>query len=174
MRHFRGSRGGRRRSIVPRGSTRSVKYIVNIAAASEPAGTNAHTIINTADNVTLGQVSTTDVGVPVGSRVTKIEIFMPKVNLGAATANFITWTLQRTNTGQSIVSPITSGGNPLRKNIMLTGMIGLGAGQNNSLHVSYKVPFKFQRCADGDVWSIVNDNGLVVSAQYQFIYKLWQ
>ncbi len=158
---------------MPRGSTRSAKYIVNIADASEAAGTTATTIINGADNVTLGQASVTDVGVPVGSKIARIEIFMPKVNL-AATANFVTWSIQRTVSGQSIISPILSGGNPLRKNILLTGMIGLGEGQNNSLHVKYNVPKSFQRIGDGDVWSIVNDNGGAVSTQYQFIYKVFQ
>jgi len=174
MRHFRGSRGTRRRSSVPRGMSRSAKYIVNIAGSSEAAGLQAHTMINGADNTTLGQASVTDVGVPVGSKVTKIEIFCPKVNLGAGTANFIVWNIQRTESGQSIVSPITAGGNPLRKNIMLTGMLGLGAGQNNNLHIKYNIPPKFQRIADGNVWSLVFDNGLAVSTQYQFIYKVWQ
>ncbi len=159
---------------MPRGMSRSAKYIVNIAGASESAGLVAHTIINGADNTTLGQASITDVGVPVGSKVTQIEIFMPKVNLGAGSANFVTWTIQRTESGQSIVSPITSGGNPLRKNIMLTGLVGHGAGQNSSLHIKFKVPPKFQRIADGNVWSIVNDNTAAISAQYQFIYKVWQ
>ncbi len=173
MPFHRGFRGSRRRSIVPRGSTRSAKYIVNIAVASEVAGTQAHTIINGADNTTLGQASTTDVGVPVGSKVARIEIFMPKVNL-AAVANIITWTIQRTESGQSVVSPISSGGNPLRKNILLTGMIALGEDQNNSLHVKYNVPKRYQRIADGNVWSLVMDNGNTTTTQYQFIYKVFQ
>ncbi len=173
MRHFRGSRGGRRRSI-PRSTIRSAKYIVNIAGSSEAAGTQAKTIALGTDNTTLGQTTTTDFNIPVGSKIAKIEIFSPKVNLGAATANFITWSLQHIRTGQSVTSPITSGGNPLRNNIMLTGMLGLGAGQNNNLHISYRIPPKMQRMADGDSWTLVMDNGLAVSTQYQFIYKVFQ
>jgi len=172
MRHFRSYRGSRRSSGRPRGSTRSAKYIVNQAGASEAAGTIAVSIAVGTDNTTLGQTGGTDIAVPVGAKITVIDMFMPKVNLGAATANFITWSLQRTRTGQAIIRPDTAGGSPLRNNILLTGVLGLGAGQNNSLHIRYKIPPKFQRVADGDVWNVVNRNDLVVSTQYLFIYKV--
>ncbi len=171
MRHFRGFRGSRRRSI-PRGSTRSAKYIVVGAPASEAAGLQAITMSNGTDNATLGQTGVTDVAVPVGAKITQFEIFMPKVNLGAGTANFVHWTIQRTLTGQSVVNPITAGGNPLRKNIILSGVIGMGEGQNNSTHIKFRVPPKMQRVGDGDVWNIVNNNLAAVSVVYYIIYKV--
>ncbi len=174
MPRFRSFRGSRRRSSVPRSVTRSVKYIVQQAGASEGAGTTAVTMVKGVDNATLGQSGIADADVPTGCKVAKIEIFMPKVNLGASTANFIHWSIQRTVTGQSIISPTGAPGNPLRKNIMLSGVLGLGAGQNNNLHISYKIPPKMQRIADGDVWQVVNNNGLAVSTVYQFIYKVFQ
>ena len=122
VRRFRGSRGGRRSSI-PRSTIRSAKYIVTVAAATEGAGLAAHTMALGTDNATLGQSGVTDNTVPVGAKITGFEIFMPKVNLGAATANFIHWTIQHTLTGQSVVNPLTPSGNPLRKNIMLTGVV---------------------------------------------------
>jgi len=157
----------------PRGSTRSVKYIVEVAGASESAGLTAHTICTGTDNATLGQTGVTDVAVPTGSKIVLFDIRMPKVNLGAATANFIHWSLQITKSGQSVVNPIGQSGNPLRTNVMLSGVLGLGAGQNNSLHIRYKVPKRFQRIKDGDVWNIVNNNGLAVSAIYEFVYKVF-
>ncbi len=157
----------------PRGSTRSAKYIVQVAAASEGAGLAAHTMCLGADNETLGQTSGLNAAVPVGCKIMLFDIRMPKVNLGAATANFIHWSIQLTRSGQAVVNPLSAAGNPLRKNIMLSGVLGLGAGQNNSLHIRYKVPKKFQRIADGDVWNIVNNNGLVVSAVYEFVYKVF-
>ncbi len=172
MRHFRGSRGSRRSSI-PRSTVRSAKYIVVQAGASEAAGLTATTICKGVDNATLGQSSVTDIDVPTGCKISKFEMWMPKVNLGAGTANFIDWTIQRTNTGQAVVNPVTAGGNPLRSNIMLSGVLGLGAGQNNQLHVSFKIPPKFQRIQDSQVWSVVNNNGLAVSTKYQFIYKVF-
>jgi len=172
MRHFRGFRGSRRRSI-PRSMTRSAKYIVVSGPVTAAAGIEAVTMFQGQDNTVLGQTGPTDAGVPVGAKISQIEIFMPKVNLGAGTANFIHWTIQRSLTGQSIVNPITASGNPLRKNILLSGVLGLGAGQNNSLHVKYKIPPKFQRIGDGDIWSIVNDNGLAVSVTYYIIYKVF-
>ncbi len=158
---------------MPRSTVRSAKYIVVEGPVSEAAGIIAVPFIKGVDNAALGQSGVTDFDVPVGAKVAKVEIFMPKVNLGSGTANFIHWTLQRTSTGQSVVNPITAGGSPLRTNIMLTGVLGLGAGQNNQLHVTFKIPPKYQRIADGQVWQIVHDNGLVVSATYMFIYKIF-
>ncbi len=172
MRHFRSFRGSRRRSGLPRGSTRSAKYIVIAGPVSEAAGTIAVSLVNGTDNASLGQTGGSDIAVPVGAKITSFDIFMPKVNLTGASANFITWTLQRTLTGQAIVNPLSAPGNPLRKNIMITGVVGLGTGQNNQIHIKFKVPPKFQRVGDGDVWNLVNDNNGVVSAYYYCIYKV--
>ncbi len=169
---FRSYRGSRRKSI-PRSTTRSSKYIVVVGPASEAAGLSAHTIMIGTDNATLGQTTVTDTAVPVGAKVSQIEIFMPKVNLGAGTANFTHWTIQRTLSGQSVINPITAGGSPLRKNIMLTGVIGMGEGQNNSTHIKFKIPAKMQRIGDGDIWNIVNNNLAAVSTVYYFIYKIF-
>ncbi len=158
----------------PRGSTRSVKYIVDIAGASEAAGFQAHTIALGTDNATLGQTGPTDVAVPTGSKIVLLDIRMPKVNLGAGTANFIHWALERTLAGQSLVNPSLMGGHSNRTSVLLSGVIGLGAGQNNSLHIRYKVPKKFQRVSEGLVWTIAFNNGLACSAIYQFMYKVFQ
>jgi len=171
MRHFRGYRGSRRSSI-PRSTVRSAKYIVVVASASEASGTNAVTMALGTDNATLGQTGVTDTAVPVGAKIASFEIFMPKVNL-AATANFITWTIQRTLSGQSVVNPLSAGGNAIRKNILLTGVVGLGEGQNNQLHVKFKIPKKYQRIGDGDVWNIITDNTSAVTTFYYIIYKIF-
>ena len=97
---------------------------------------------------------------------------MPKVNFVASAANFITWSIQRTLSGQSVVNPLLAGGNAIRKNIILTGVIAIGTGQNNQLHVRFKVPRRFQRIGDGDAWSIVTENNTAVSAFYYIIYKV--
>ncbi len=172
MPRFRSYRGSRRRSGIPRSTVRSNKYIVNIAAASEAAGVIAVTMALGTDNATLGQSSTIDTAVPVGAKISKIEIFMPKVNL-AATANFVHWSIQRTLSGQSVINPILAGGNSLRRNIMLQGVVGLGEGQNNQLHVTFKIPPKYQRIGDGDLWGLVHNNTGAVSTTYQFIYKIF-
>ncbi len=171
MPRFRSYRGSRRRSI-PRSTTRSAKYIVQVAAASEAAGTGAATIMTGNDNTVIGQTGPTDQLVPTGAKVSVIEIFMPKVNL-ATTANFIHWTLQRIVSGQAVINPLSAPGSPLRKNIMLSGVVGLGDRQNSNLHIRYKIPPKFQRIGDGDSWIIVNNNESAVSTVYQFIYKIF-
>ncbi len=168
----RGFRGSRRRNTGMRPIVRTAKYIVVSGPATEAAGINVVTLNAGTDNATLGQTGVTDVTVPVGARITKMEIFMPKVNLGAATANFITWSIQHINTGQSVVNPITAGGGPLRQNIVLTGVLGLGAGQNNSLHIKFRIPKRFQRIGDGQGFSIVTENFLAVSTFYYIIYKV--
>ncbi len=127
---------------------------------------------NGQDGTTLGQSGPTDINVPVGAKITSFEIFMPKVNLGAATANFITWTIQRLETGQSVIDPLVASGSPFRKNIMLSGVLGLGAGQNNNLHIKFRVPPKYQRMGDNVNWQIVSNNTLAVSAFYYIIYKV--
>ncbi len=172
MRHFRGYPASRRRSI-PRSTVRSAKYIVVEGPQSDSAGLKAVTMFKGVDNATLGQTSVVDVDVPVGAKIASVEIFMPKVNLGAATANFVVWTIQRTLSGQSVVNPLLAGGNPIRKNIILTGVLGLGTGQNNPLHIKFKIPKKFQRIGDGDVWSIVTDQTTAVSTIYYIIYKVF-
>ncbi len=172
MRHFRSFRGSRRRSI-PRSTIRSAKYIVVSGPVSESAGLIAVTMANGTDNATLGQTGPTDVAVPVGAKIASFDIWMPKVNLGSGTARFTHWTIQRTLSGQAVINPITASGSPLRKNIMLSGVIGMGAGQNGQIHIKFKVPPKMQRIGDGDIWNIVSDNSGVVSATYYIIYKVF-
>ncbi len=173
MRHFRGSRGFQR-SRLPKSIVRSVKYIVVSGPSTESSGIQAITMAKGVDNAVMGQTGVTDVSIPVGAKIAKIEIWMPKVNLGAGTANFIHWTIQRTLTGQSVVNPLTASGDPKRTNIMLTGVLGLGAGQNNQLHISFKIPPKMQRMQDDMQWVIVTDNGLATSATYYIVYKVFQ
>ena len=173
MPYRRGYRGSRRRSLrAP--ISRSVKYIVVEGPVSEAAGIIAVGIGKGVDSETLGQSGPTDIDIPVGSRIESMEIFMPKVNLGSATANFITWSIQHTRQGQSVVSPTSAAGSGNRRNIILTGVLGLGAGQNNQLHIKFRIPKQFQRLSKGDAWNIVNENGLVVSAFYYVIYKVLQ
>jgi len=157
----------------PRGSTRSAKYIVEVAEASEAVGLQAQTMAQGVDLLALGQTGTFANSVPVGSKIALFDIRMPKINL-ASTANFVHWSIQRTVSGQSLVNPSTAGGSPLRKNILLSGIVGLGEGQNNQLHIRYKVPKKFQRIGDGDVWSVVMNNGQITSTVYEFVYKVFQ
>ena len=152
---------------------RSVKYIVEVAAASESTGIQAATICTGVDNTTLGQTSVVDSDVPVGSKILVLDIRAPKVNLTAVAA-FTHWSLQRQRTGQSVVNPISAGGNALRTNIMLSGVIAFGADQNNQFHIRYKIPKRMQRIGDGDKWVMVMNNTAAISTIYEFVYKVFQ
>ncbi len=154
-------------------NTRSVKYIIVSGPATDAAGLVVVGIGKGVDNATLGQTSVTDIDIPTGSRIESMEIWMPKVNL-AGSANFITWTIQHLRQGQGVINPLTAGGSGNRRNIILTGIVGLGTTQNNNLHIKFRVPKQFQRVADGDSWQIATDNTSAVSALYYIIYKVLQ
>ncbi len=173
MRRFHSFRGSRRRSGLPRSTIRSAKYIVVSGPSSETSGIQAVTMATGTDNATLGQTFVTDATVPVGAKIASFEIFMPKVTLPAGSASFTVWTIQRTQSGQNIINPLVAGGSPLRKNILRTGVIGLGGSQNSQLHINYKVPQKYQRIGDGDAWQLVMDNSGTVQVKYYIIYKIF-
>ncbi len=154
-------------------STRGVKYIIVEGPQTDAAGLIVTPLAIGTDNATAGQTGVTDTAIPVGAKIVSMDIWMPKVNLGAASANFITWSIQHLQQGQGVVNPISAGGSPLRKNIVLSGVIGLGTGQNNNLHIKFKVPKRFQRMGDGDSWQLCVDNTSAVSTLYYIIYKIW-
>ncbi len=170
MRHFRSFRGSRRRSMQP--AIRTAKYIIVSGPSSAGAGIEAVTMAIGTDNATLGQTGVTDTAVPTGCKIESFEIFMPKSSVSADVADFVQWTIQKIDSGQSVVNPITAGGDPLRKNIMLSGSLVCGFAQNNGLHVKYRVPKGKQRMGDGQLWTLVNNNQRATQVHYYIIYKV--
>lgn len=157
----------------PRGASRSIKYIVDEPEASETAGLQSFTMVVGTDNATLGQTGATDTAIPVGS---KIKLFDIRAVFGNLTSinDFIYWSIERKASGQGTVNPKSPGGNPLRKNILLSGLFMVGKDQNRVLHVRYKVPKKYQRIADGDTWRLNYDLGVVTTTAKQVVYKVFQ
>ncbi len=153
--------------------SRSSKYIVDKAEASQSAGLINFTMVTGTDNASLGQSSAVDTAVPVGSKITLLDIRCVYGNL-VAINDFIYWSIQRKSSGQANLNPLSPGGNALRKNILLSGLFSVGKEQNFTQHIRYKIPKKFQRIADGDVWAFVTDNGAITTVANQVVYKVFQ
>ncbi len=157
---------------VPRGSTRSKKYQVVVAPASESAGKVNFEMAKAVDNAALGQTSVTDSVVPVGSKITELRIRWQ----GASLANVAVighWSLQHLAAGQATVDPKVAGGDPLFKNIMLSGMLSVGFNQNSGLNLVYKVPKKFWRLGDTESWQLVTNFNNVMTVSKEVIYKVF-
>ncbi len=172
MRHFRGSRGGRRGNM-PRNSTRSSKFIVDEASASETTGLQVFQMAIGEDNATLGQTSAVDTGVPTGSKITKLDIRCSYASL-VNVATFIHWAIELRLSGQASLNPLAQGGNPLRTIVMLSGIRSVGQNQNQDIHIVYKIPPKFQRMKDGAQWQWTTNNSQITTAVKQVVYKVYQ
>lgn len=157
----------------PKGSTRSSKYIVDQAEASEAVGQHSFTLALGTDNDSLGQSSATDSAVPTGSKIRLFDLRAVFGNL-VAINDFVYWCIQRRTSGQSVLNPVSPGGNPLRKNILLSGLFSVGKEQNKTLHIRYKVPKRYQRIADGDSWTFTYNLGQITTTAMQVVYKVFQ
>ncbi len=157
----------------PRGSTRSTKYIVLKAEASEATGIQSFLMTEGKDNTTLGQTSGVDNDVPVGSKIALLDLRAVFGNL-VAINDFIFWSIQLRHTGQANLDPLLQGGSPLRSTVMLSGLFSIGKEQNKTLHIRYKIPKSMQRVKDGDIWVFVTNNGAITTTAFQVVYKVFQ
>ncbi len=157
----------------PRGSTLSKKYIVDAAQASQSAGKADIIIARGLDNATLGQVSAVDEDVPVGARIKILDIRAGYQNLDEAAVVFIYWTIQRLRSQQTSVAPVSPGGNPNIRNIMLSGIRAVAPNQNTVINIRYKIPKGMQRMADLDQWMWTTEATNVTTRVAQFVYKVF-
>ncbi len=157
---------------VPKGSTLSKKYQVVVAPASESAGKIDFLMAQGFDDAVLGQATVTDSTVPVGAKVTELRIRWEGVSL-ANVAVIGHWSIQRVNASQGTVDPAVAGGDPLFRNIMLSGMKSVGLNQNSSLNIRYKIPKKFWRLGDTEKWYFVTNFNNVMTVSKEAIYKVF-
>ncbi len=158
---------------MPRTVVQSFKKVINQAPASITAGLQVIPISLGIDNVTVGQTSAIDVNVPTGAVIKYIEIQHALGNL-AATACFIHASIQQIHDGQSVVGPDVVGGNPRRNQVFHQALYQVGDAQSNTRVYRFKVPKKFQRVREGDVWQMVWRNSETVSSAAQVIYKFYR
>ncbi len=157
----------------PRGSTRSVKYVVDEAQGTSGVAKAVFILAVGVDNATLGQTGATDVSVPTGGKIKQINIMSCWGSI-TGVSTFLHWSIQRILSGQSSLDPTTVGGNPFRRNVMMQGMQCIGDKQNATVDIKYKIPKKFWRLADGDQWAFVTKSSTNVDTVKQAIYKIFE
>ncbi len=169
MRHFRGSRGGRRGSMRP--VIMTFKKVLDYAPASRTVDTvHQFNIAAGVDSVAAGQTTPTDVNVPTGSMVRFVEIQFSASNLVSQSEYF--WaTIQIKHTGQGVVSGRVVGGNPQRNQVFRQLQFQLGQNQSSNHVWKWKVPPKFQRLREGDVMVFTLESDVAHNSAVQIIYK---
>jgi len=145
-RHF--SRRMGRRSIRPIVTT--YKHIIQIAPASVSSGLNVNTLVTGIDAFS-GQTSVTDSGVETGRIIEKLDIQFTITNLVNVALNC--WvSIQHLRSGQSTIDPRATGGSPQRNQVHLQLLRNIGQSQNQTFHIKFRIPGKFQRVREGDLW----------------------
>jgi len=155
-----------------RGSTRSVKYVIDQAQTTSGVAKADFELTNGVDNATLGQTGVTDKAVPTGAKIKQLSIMSCWGSI-TGVSTFLHWSIQLVKTGQASVDPTAVGGNPLRTNVMMQGMVCIGDRQNSTVDVKYKIPQKFWRVADGTKWMFVTKSSTNVDTVKQCIYKVF-
>jgi len=156
----------------PRGSTRSSKYVVEKASASEGTGKIDFVMAKGVDNATLGQVSVVDVDVPTGGKIKLLDIRISYASL-TNVATFVHWTIQHLEAQQSSIDPLAVGGSSRRKNVMLSGIKSVGFNQNSDMHIRYKIPKSMWRMADDVQWLFVTNSTQVFTTVKEVVYKVF-
>ena len=165
----------RRRSTLPRARQviQSYKKVINHAPASRTTGKQAFGISTGVDSVAAGQTSATDTQVPTGSVIKFIEIQFSVSNL--VSVSMFQWiAIQQLRSGQSSIAPNVVGGDPQRNQVHFQKMIQVGKDQNSNMTIRFKVPKKFQRVREGDIWEFTTIADQVSSSAVQIIYKFYR
>ena len=165
-RHFR------RRSAM-RPVIQSYKMVIDYAPASQPIAKLDFPLSQGIDSVPAGQTGPGAVLVPTGSAIRYIEIKYAVVNL-ASTAAFLYTSIQRLHSGQTSIDPRVVGGDTQRNQVHLQLLRSIGEQQNNTLTIRFKIPAKFQRVRDGDIWQLVTYCTGVTSQAVQVNYKFYR
>ncbi len=155
-----------------RGSTRSVKYVIDEPQATSQTTVQTFQLAKGTDNATLGQTSGTDVAIPTGAKIKQFNIMSCWGSISDV-STFLHWSIQLVKTGQNVVDPTAVGGDGARNNVMMQGMVCVGEHQNQSVDIKYKVPKKFWRLADDSKWDFVTKCSTNVDTVKQCVYKVF-
>ncbi len=169
-------RYSRRRSSprVVRNPVQSYKKVLNFAPASRAAAASVTVTMATGtDSVAAGQTGPTDSAVPTGSMITSIDIQASFANL-VGIASFLFLTVQHLRSGQGNIDPQAIGGDPQRNQVHLQLQRSLGMNQNRDFHIRFKIPKKYQRVREGDLWRLVTKGDTIRTDAYQIIYKFYR
>lgn len=152
----------------------SFKKVINVAPASRLSSTDIENNMSVGtDSVAAGQVGPIDAAVPTGSVIKYFEIQWAMGNLSGGSL-FMHVAIQLIHQGQVIVSPNVVGGNAQRNQVFFQTFFQIGTEQNGSRIFRFKVPKKFQRVREGDVWKFVRQGSEVYADGLQIIYKFYR
>ncbi len=168
----RGFRGSRRRSG-PRPVVQSQKVVLNFLDASFSAGFSTEQLAVGVDAVAAGQTSVTDANIPTGSMLKFIEVQFA-VNNAAATAAYVTCSLQYKLVGQSFIDPSVVGGSKQRNQVLHMDLFSVGQNQNSTHKFKFKIPKGFQRIREGMSWGLTWNNSQTVNRRALVIYKYYR
>ncbi len=156
----------------PKGSTRSVKYVLDEVQGTSTTGTVSFELAKGVDDETLGQTNGQDTSVPTGVKIKQFNIMSCWGSI-TGVSTFLHWSIQRLSSSQNAIDPTAVGGNALRTNVMMQGMSCIGDRQNATVDIKYKVPKKFWRIRDGDRWMFTTKSSTNVDTVKQCIYKVF-
>ncbi len=111
--------------------------------------------------------------VPTGAKVMSIDLQIGVTNLVGISSNFV-WTVQLLRSAQGSITPNAQGGSPQRNQVIYTRNVFVGQFQNYNPHIRVKIPPKFQRVREGDIWKIVTFSDTVHASIIQVIYKFYR
>lgn len=152
----------------------SFKKVLNFAPTSIAAGgNNTYNMVIGDETSVAGQTTATDAKVPTGALVKFIEIQFSNANL-VSIASFMHIAIEHLRATQTIVSPNAVGGDPQRNQIHFQAMWNIGKDQNSNRVFRFKIPKKFQRVREGDVWTFVTTCDTIHTAAAQVIYKFYR
>lgn len=149
------------------------KKIIYHAEASVAAATkNDFEIAKGVDDVNPKQATNIDTDVPTGSTITDIYVWLTQTNL-VSVANTSAVTMQMVQAGQAgTVNPFSMGGNSQRNQIYKTKFHMLGKDQNVNTAWHFKVPRKYQRMREGQIWRLTTNCTQIRTEACMAIYKI--
>lgn len=163
-----------RRRTGPRPVVQSFKKVLNFAPTSRAAATtHSSSLVNGVDSIAAGQTSAIDDEVPTGSKVFQIEIQFGASNL-VSQASFLHWDCEMLRSGQTSIAPNAVGGDDQRNQIMKQGMMVLGKDQSNNRVIVWKIPKRYQRVREGDLWRFNRTCDTTFTDAVQVIYKFYR
>ncbi len=150
---------------------RFYKKVINRGPTSIAAGKIDDPIATGKDSTTAGQVTVTDVDVPTGAKLTKVDIQYTFANL-VAVAGVVWFTIQIIRGGQTTtVGPRVVGGNNQRNQVFFQLQRSCGFNQNVTIHKVFKIPKMLRRLREGDNWSVTWEGNVALTRAATVIYK---
>ncbi len=159
----------RRRRSRPRAVIQSYKQLIQNAPASHAAATiDVNTMAIGVDSYTGPTAANNEV--PTGAIIEKFDIQIAVQNL-VNIASFVWVSIQHLRSGQAAINPRAAGGSPQRNQVHLMLHRCVGMNQNINFHIPFKVPRKYQRVREGDVWQVTVESQNIWTDSSQIIYK---